>query len=337
MVANLTTRLGQLTSTPAGGPYVGKNRIINGNMAVDQRNAGASQTFTAAAAVAYCVDRFYASCTGANITGQQVAGTAPYQYAYKFTGATSNTATLFGQRIESLNIADLVSTNVVCQAQIASSTITTVTWTAYYANSANTFSAKTSIATGTITTTSTPTIYTFSFNAGSNAANGIAIEFTTGALVGSATLQYSGVQLEAGTIATPYEFNQYQAQLAQCQRYYEKSFPLGTAPAGGLASLINTGSAFVNGALLTYIAFKVTKRAAPTFVGYRGNTVAGTDSQWNFYNAVGAWTNGGTTSPNVINTIGIAVQTNDPGGGGITIPANGSTIVDGNWTADAEL
>ena len=219
MVANLTTRLGQLTSTPAGGPYVGKNRIINGNMAVDQRNAGASQTFTAAAAVAYCVDRFYASCTGANITGQQVAGTAPYQYAYKFTGATSNTGTLFGQRIESLNIADLVSTTVVGQAQIASSTITTVTWTAYYANSANTFSAKTSIATGTITITSTPTIYTFSFNAGSSAANGVAIEFTTGALVSAATLQYSGVQLEAGTIATPYEFNQYPTQLAQCQRY----------------------------------------------------------------------------------------------------------------------
>ena len=222
MVANLTTRLGQLTSTPAGGPYVGKNRIINGNMAVDQRNAGASQTFTAAAAVAYCVDRFYASCTGANITGQQVAGTAPYQYAYKFTGAASNTGTLFGQRIESLNIADLVSTTVVGQAQIASSTITTVTWTAYYANTTNTFSAKTSIATGTITINSTPTIYTFSFNAGSSAANGVAIEFTTGALVSAATLQYSGVQLEAGTIATPYEFNQFQVQLAQCQRYYNK-------------------------------------------------------------------------------------------------------------------
>jgi hypothetical protein len=222
MTANLTTRLGQLTSTPAGGPYTGKNRIINGNVSVDQRNAGASQTFTAAAAVAYCVDRFYASCTGANITGQQVAGTAPYQYAYKFTGATSNTGTLFGQRIESLNIADLVSTNVVVQAQIASSTITTVTWTAYYANTTNTFSSKTSIATGTITITSTPTIYTFSFNAGSSAANGVAIEFTTGALASAATLQYSGVQLEAGTIATPYEFNQYAVQSAQCRRYYQK-------------------------------------------------------------------------------------------------------------------
>ena len=269
MVANLTTRLGQLTSTPAGGPYVAKNRIINGNMAVDQRNAGASQTFTAAAAAAYCVDRFYASCTGANITGQQAAGTAPYQYAYKFTGATSNTGTLFGQRIESLNIADLVSANVVCQAQIASSTITTVTWTAYYANSANTFSAKTSIATGTITTTSTPTIYTFSFNAGSNAANGIAIEFTTGALVGSATLQYSGVQLEAGTIATPYEFNQYSVQLAQCQRYYYKY--LSTIAYQTLPTQF--GQAYISGTSTTIINFNMTfgqpMRAAPsvTFSG----------------------------------------------------------------------
>jgi hypothetical protein len=40
-------------------------------------------------------------------------------------------------------------------------------------------------------------------------------------LVAAATLQYSGVQLEAGTIATPYEFNQYTTQLAQCQRYYQ--------------------------------------------------------------------------------------------------------------------
>ena len=34
-----------------------RNRIINGNIAVDQRNAGATQTFIAAAALAYSVDR----------------------------------------------------------------------------------------------------------------------------------------------------------------------------------------------------------------------------------------------------------------------------------------
>ena len=54
-----------------------RNRIINGDMRIDQRNAGASQTFTAAAALAYSVDRFYGYCTGANVTGARVAGTAP--------------------------------------------------------------------------------------------------------------------------------------------------------------------------------------------------------------------------------------------------------------------
>ena len=330
MVANLTTRLGQLTSTPAGGPYVGKNRIINGNAAIDQRNAGASQTFTAAAAVAYCVDRFYASCTGANITGQQVAGTAPYQYAYKFTGATSNTATLFGQRIESLNIADLVSTTVTGQAQIASSTITTVTWTAYYANTTNTFSAKTSIATGTITINSTPTIYTFSFNAGSSAANGVAIEFTTGALVSAATLQYSGVQLEAGTIATPYEFNQYPTQLAQCQRYYEKSFPISTAPAAGLAATQLAGTAQSSTDIVLSTPFKVTKRTTPTIVFYRSNAQTGTDTNWNYYNG-SAYVNA-STATNALNdnTLGVDI--------GTTSLTNGySYKASGNWTADAEL
>ena len=53
--------------------YTGfKNRIINGGMKIDQRNAGASQTITAAAALAYTVDRWYAYCTGANVTGQRV-------------------------------------------------------------------------------------------------------------------------------------------------------------------------------------------------------------------------------------------------------------------------
>ena len=83
-----------------------KNRIINGAMVIDQRNAAASQTFTAAGALAYSVDRWYGYCTGANVTGQQVAGsTTPTntQFRYKFTGAASVTAVGFGQRIEQKN------------------------------------------------------------------------------------------------------------------------------------------------------------------------------------------------------------------------------------------
>jgi hypothetical protein len=78
-----------------------KNRIINGAMAIDQRNSGAAQTITAAAALAYTVDRWYAYCTGANVTGQRVAGiTANNQYMYRFTGASSVTAIGFGVQLE---------------------------------------------------------------------------------------------------------------------------------------------------------------------------------------------------------------------------------------------
>jgi hypothetical protein len=217
----------------AASPYVLKNRIINGTFAVDQRNAGASQTFTAAAAVAYTVDRWYGSCTGANITGQRVAGTSPNQYAYKFTGAASNTGTLFGQRIESFNTYDLISTTVTGSVRLSSSSITSLTWTAYYANTSDTFSAKTSIATGTLTITSTPTVYSFSFNAGANAGNGIAIEFTTGALTATNTIQYENAQIEIGTSATPFERRLYGQELANCYRYYQNFYPTAFAPGGG--------------------------------------------------------------------------------------------------------
>ncbi|MBL8425473.1 MAG: hypothetical protein JNK06_18570 [Candidatus Accumulibacter phosphatis] len=54
--------------------------LVNGDMRIDQRNAGVAQTFTNGAAVAYSVDRFYGSSVGANITGQRVAGTGADQY-----------------------------------------------------------------------------------------------------------------------------------------------------------------------------------------------------------------------------------------------------------------
>ena len=209
--------------TGAASPYVTKNRLVNGSFAIDQRNAGASQTFTAAAAVAYTVDRWYGSCTGANITGQRVAGTSPNQYAYRFTGAASNTGTLFGQRIESFNTYDLISTTITGSVTLKSSSITSVTWTAYYANSSDTFSSKTQIATGTLTINSTATRYSFSFDAGANAGNGIAIEFTTGALTATNTLQYENAQLEIGSSATPFERRLYNQELANCQRYYFKN------------------------------------------------------------------------------------------------------------------
>ena len=98
-----------------------RNRVINGDLRVDQRNAGASQTFTAAAVLAYSVDRFYGYCTGANVTGQRVAGTAPNEFAYRFTGAASVTGIGFGTRLEATNTRDLAGSTATLSVELANS------------------------------------------------------------------------------------------------------------------------------------------------------------------------------------------------------------------------
>ena len=204
-----------------------RNNIINGAFSVDQRNAGASQTFTAAGALAYSVDRWYGYCTGANVTGARVAGAAPFQYYYRFTGAASNTAVGFGTRLEAADTYHLSGQTCRLSAYLASSTLTTVTWNAYYATTADSFGTlasptRTSIATGTFTITSSVTRYTASVSVPAAATTGIEVVFTTGALVAAATLTFGGVQLEKGSVATPFEFEPLQQTLAKCQRYYQR-------------------------------------------------------------------------------------------------------------------
>lgn len=214
-----------VTSALNGGPLAGtRNRIINGGHAIDQRNAGATQTFTAAAALAYSVDRWYGYCTGANVTGARVQGATAGQFYYRFTGAASVTAIGFGQRIEQLNSADLAGTTATLSVDLANSLLTTVTWTAFYANTADTFGTlasptRTQIATGTFTVTSTVTRYNTNISVPAAATTGIEIVFTVGAQT-SGTWTIGNVQLEPGSTATPFERRSYGQELALCQRYF---------------------------------------------------------------------------------------------------------------------
>jgi hypothetical protein len=244
-----------------------KNKIINGSMVVDQRNAAASQTITAAAALAYTVDRWYAYCTGANVTGQQVAGsTTPTvtQNRYRFTGAASVTAVGFGQRIEQKNSYDLAGSTCTLSADLAiSATLTTVTWTAYYATTtADTFGSLasptvTSIATGTFTVTSTVTNFTTNISIPAAATTGIQIVFTVGALTAGLTWTIGNVQLEKGSTATSFDYRPYGTELVLCQRYYQNLN----------AQTIDCHGATLSTSTYTPIAsmpFKVTMRATPT-------------------------------------------------------------------------
>lgn len=208
-----------------GGQIAGmRNKLINGAFGVDQRNAGASQTITAGAALAYTVDRWYAYCTGANVTGQRVAGTAPNQYNYRFTGAASVTKIGFAQRIEATDCQDLAGQTATLSVDLANSLLTTVTWTAWYANTADTFGTlasptRTQIATGTFTVNSTLTRYNARISVPSAATTGIEVEFSVGAQT-SGTWTIGRAQFEVGSVATSFEHRPIGTELALCQRYY---------------------------------------------------------------------------------------------------------------------
>lgn len=81
----------------------------------------------------------------------------------------------------------------------------------------------------------------------------------------------TGVQVEVGTVATPFEHRSFGAELALCQRFYEKSFPYATTPAQNtgatLGAAYGTGQV-VNQAFSSPVSFAVTKRAAPTITTY---------------------------------------------------------------------
>jgi len=225
------------TTTNRGVAYLLPNRniLINGAMAIDQRNAGASQTITAGSALAYTVDRWYAYCTGANATGQRVAGTAPNQYNYRFTGASSVSKIGFAQRIEATNCQHLAGKTATLSVDLANSLLTTITWVASYATTADAFGTiasptKTQIATGTFTVNSTLTRYSTSIAIPAGATTGIEIEFSVGAQT-SGTWTIGRVQLEDTPEQTTFENRTIQQELQLCQRYFQKTFNLDTAVA----------------------------------------------------------------------------------------------------------
>lgn len=249
----------KITERGAAGVQSNRNRFINGAFQHDQIRSGASQTIVAAAAKAWTVDRWYASCTGANITGQRVAGTAPNKYAYKFTGAASNTATLFGQAVISENTEDLVNQDIAVSFKVKSSSLVTGTWRAYTADVADVFSAKTQIATGTFTIAPGLAVKSFTFNAGADAGRGIAVELTTGALLATETLQYEEMQFEIGQAATSFERRLPAQELLLCLQYRRRL--TGTIT----SSLAIPGLTYATNQQLFADRFPVTMRAAPTF------------------------------------------------------------------------
>lgn len=119
--------------------------------------------------------------------------------------------------------------------------------------------------------------------------------------------QVTGVQLEVGPVATGFEFKSFGQELAECQRYYEKSYAPTVAPGTtGRAGVVSIGTYF-NGTS-SYnnsvgFRFKVTKRDTPIVTGYDPD--AGTSGK-GLYDAPGTAATQGDISFNATNSEGVA-------------------------------
>ena len=238
-----------------------KNRIINGAMVIDQRNAGASGTGNDN----YTVDRWaYFGSQASKGTWQQNAGsvTPPTGFS-NYCGFTSSSAYsvgatelfVIGQKIEGFNTSDLNFGTANAQTITLSFWVRsslTGTFGGYVANSsqnrnypfsytilsANTWEQKTITIVGDTTgtwigaTNGIGARVNFSLGIGStnsttaNAWNGTTNAVgVTGAtsVVGTngATFYLTGVQLEKGSTATSFDYRPYGTELALCQRYYQ--------------------------------------------------------------------------------------------------------------------
>lgn len=300
-----------------------RNRIINGDMRIDQRNAGASVT---PATGQYTLDRWGAYCSAASkFTMQQNAGsvTPPVGFT-KYVGVTSTSAysigasEIFGiaQTVEGYNLADLN------WGSANASTVTLSFWVrssltgqfggflknggvtvggssnrfyqfSYTISSANTWEYKTVTivgdTTGTWDSTNGPGLsVAFSLGAGSSITGGSAAwgsafynqpaGSTNLVSTAGATFYVTGVQLEKGTVATPFETRPYGMELALCQRYF-------TTLAAATQYL--GAAAFSTNRVLSSVSYPATMRAAPTF-STGGITYWFTGGSANIASSVGA-------------------------------------------------
>jgi hypothetical protein len=298
----------------AASPYVLKNRIINGDMVIDQRNAGASITLTNG----YSLDRWQTQSSPASkATIQQNAGavTPPVGFV-NYAGITSTSAYSvaagdyfnISQPIEGYNVSDLAwgtanAKTVTLSFWVRSSLTGTFGGSlrnsaadrsypfTYSISAANTWEYKTVTIAGDTTGTWLKTngnglSVFFSVGAGSTysgtagawaAANYVSATGAT-SVVGTngATFYITGVQLEQNTSATPFERRLYNQELANCQRYYTQSWGSGAFSAVGNAA---NGTASNGSNAVVAATFQVSMRAAPTVTLYDNTGASGKATQ----------------------------------------------------------
>jgi hypothetical protein len=249
----------QALSNENGGssPFGFKNRIINGAMVIDQRNAGGSVT---PANGAFSVDRWTCGISQASkFTTQQQTSVVPVGFSHALKVTSSSAYSVLStdefevlQRVEGYNFADMnwgtanaktttlsfwvnSSLTGTFGGILTNNDISRVYPFSYTINNANTWEYKTIIIAGDTTgtwntTTGTAVSVFFSLGAGSSyvgtagAWSSTNYRGVTGQvnLVSNsgATWYITGVQLEKGPQATAFDYRDYGRELIMCYRYY---------------------------------------------------------------------------------------------------------------------
>lgn len=338
-----------------------KNRIINGAMVIDQRNAGAAVTANGS----FPVDRFKMNNTTDGTFSAQQSSTVPSSGGFvnsvlvtvtsADTSLTTTQRLALQQSIEGFNTADLAwgtanAKTVTLSFWVQSSLTGTFSGSlrnsagdrsypyTYTISAANTWEQKSVTIAGDTSgtwqkTTLEGIILFFSLGVGPSLLGTAGAWASAGywgatgetPLVGTngATFYITGVQLEKGSTATSFDYRPYGTELALCQRYYAK---MQASDAFGMLGIGSVGSAT---AVSIYAKLPVSMRSQPT-INY--STLRLDDNTAN-----PAVTSLGTNRSGVDNVS----QTFNASGGGLTanrvgmLQANNSTS--GYLDAAAEL
>jgi hypothetical protein len=298
---NATTQQSNGGTTP---PFLaGKNKIINGDFGINQRN------FTSATTNGYMFDRFAAYTSDGTVTYSAqtfTLGTAPVAgYESKnflrciTTGQTATSAAAnFSQAIESVRTFAGQTVTISFWAKAASGTPKAAVEFQQQFGTGGSPSSSVGVYAGQVTLSTSWTRYSLTVAVPSIAGKTIGTT-TDGACqlvvwysggsdfnsrIGSLGIQSNtfdiwGVQVEAGSVATPFTTasNTLQGELALCQRYYYRLTPAGGGYGRfgvGLSNSTTTTNIFVN--------FPVNMRVIPIQV-----ETTGTASNYNVLNASG--------------------------------------------------
>ena len=128
----------------------------------------------------------------------------------------------------------------------------------YFPNSSDNFASLTTISSTTISNSpsSSWTRYTFTTTLPTNVSNGLYV--LLGRSSGTSNTYYTGIQVEEGPQATPYEHRLYGLELVLCQRYYETS--------NGVTQVVAGGTGFGGNTYFNWTPYKVEKRIALNIV-----------------------------------------------------------------------